>query len=79
MPVPVLANATIRLKPARRRFAKTLQRIIEIIEASDNKQYNSGRAFVPIFPLDDAALQAAVLMVYDRAKFVQQPQPLGGG
>ena len=75
----VAANLRIRLQPSRRRFAKSVVRIIEICIASDYKLYASGRAFLPIFPKDDGALQAALQTVYDQAKLVLNPQPLNPG
>lgn len=61
-------NLTIKLNPTRRRMVKSLRRLFVIIANSDAKLYNSPkpRAFLPIFPTDDPALQAALVTVNDR-------------
>lgn len=66
MPLPV--NLTIRLNATRRRMANSMYRLIRIAINSDAKLYasNPPRAFLPIFPTDDAALQAALTLISDR-------------
>lgn len=73
MPDP--ANLTIKLAPSRRRMAKSQLRLFAIIAASDAKNYarNPPRAFLPIFPTDDAALTAAINLVKDRLSEVVYP------
>lgn len=72
--MPVLpVNALVKLSPSRRRMAHAVERLIDIITISDSKLYNTGKAFLPIFPTDDAALLAAILLVKDRCIAVQNP------
>lgn len=66
MPDPV--NLTIKLNPTRRRMARTTWRMFTIIANSDAKLYtrNPPKAFLPIFPTNDVALQAAITLIKDR-------------
>jgi len=66
MPSPV--NLTIKLNATRKRMAVSMRRLLQHITASDAKNYarNPPRAFLPIFPTDDAPLQAALTLVNDR-------------
>lgn len=71
------ANVTIKLAPNRRRMAKSMTRLIDIIYISDSKLYNRGKAFLPIFPTTDDALNAAVALVKARCELILNPQPVG--
>jgi len=68
-------QVTVRLAPERRRFAKSMIRLIDIISLSDLKLQNSGRAGLLIFPTSDADLLAAVTLVRDRCTRVIQGIP----
>lgn len=74
MPVTPV-NLTVRLNPTRRRMARSMKRLMDIIAASDTKLY--GRtppvAFLPIFPTTDTALMQALQLVYDRLTLVAFP------
>lgn len=61
-------NLFIRLNPTRYRMARSMRRLFQIIAASDAKLYakDPPRAFLPIFPTDDMALQTAITTVNDR-------------
>jgi hypothetical protein len=72
MPVSPV-NLTIKLGPSRRRFAKSQLRLFQIILTSDGKLYNSGKAFLPIFPIDDPALNDAIALIEDRLRTVLTP------
>lgn len=53
----------VHLAPDRRRLAKSIYRAFFIAAASDQKKYASGKPFLPIFPTDNTALQAAIGVV----------------
>lgn len=44
-------------------MAQSCQNLLGIIARSDQKKYAKGKAFLPIFPTADAALQAALVLV----------------
>lgn len=72
---PTIVNPRIRLQPIRRSMAKAaLELLRDQIPASDSKKYLSGRQFVPIFPTDDTALQAALLVVVTQLNSVVFPE-----
>jgi len=75
MPAPPAANIIVKLALNRRRMAQSMKRLLDIIAASDQKNYsrNPPRVFLPIFPTDDATLQAALQTVYDRLTIVINP------
>jgi hypothetical protein len=60
--VPVV-NLHVKLGPNRKRMAKSMIRLMDIIAASDQKEYARGKAFVPIFPTTDSPLQGALTTV----------------
>jgi hypothetical protein len=72
VPAPQPVNLTIKLNPTRRRAAKSLKRLLQICLNSDAKLYarNPPKAFLPILPLADVALQAAVQTVIDQMTFI---------
>lgn len=75
MPAPPPVNLVIHLNPTRRRFARSMKRLMQIIAASDAKLYarNPPVAFLPIFPTGDIALQAALVLISDRLTQVMNP------
>lgn len=74
--MPTVVNPKIKLQPQRRRMAKrALQLIRDQIPRSDAKKYLSGKPFVPIFPTDNAPLQAALLLVILQLSGVVNPIP----
>lgn len=69
-----IVNLVPKLQPQRRRMAKkALELIRDRIPASDAKKYARGKAFLPIFPTDDAALQAALTIVITQLNTVVYP------
>jgi hypothetical protein len=68
VPTPAPVNLTVRLNPSRRRMAKSIRRLMDIIAKSDAKLYarNPPIAFLPIFPATDTALTAALTLVYNQ-------------
>jgi hypothetical protein len=73
VPAPAGANVVIHLGPERRTFAKSMLNLINIIVNSDAKKYAAGKPFLPIFPNDDPAIEAALLVIADRLTAVINP------
>ena len=71
----VVVNVLVKLAPSRRRFARSMKRLIQICANSDAKLYAAARprAFLPIFPTDDVALQDALTLISDRCTAVLNP------
>lgn len=69
-------NVVMKLQPQRRRMAlKCLQLVRDRIPASDNKKYAKGKAFVPIFPTDNAPLNDALALIIAQLNAVIYPTP----
>lgn len=56
-------NLTVKLNPARRVQAQSCVNLLRIIANGDQKLYARGKAFLPIFPTDNVALQQALTTV----------------
>lgn len=75
MPPPPGVNLVIHLAPNRRRMARSMRRLLTIIANSDAKlaSRDPAVAYLPIFPTDDAPLQAALTLIRDRLDLVIDP------
>lgn len=69
-------NVLVKLSPTRKRMAKSMKKLIQIISNSDAKLYakNPPKVFLPIFPTDNAPLMAAILLISDRLTAVLNPE-----
>jgi hypothetical protein len=67
------ATVRLQLPPERKRMAKSMLRLMDIIARSDAKAYARGKPFAPIFPTDNATLQAALTTVYTQLVDVLSP------
>lgn len=73
--MPSIVNPKVKLPKMRRALVRRAIRLIrDQIPNSDARQYARAKSFFPIFPVEDAALQAALVLVVNQLEFLVPPR-----
>lgn len=73
--MPEGLQVLVKLSRSKRRWCKSMKRLIDMISVSDAKEAARvpARAYLPVFPPADGNLQAALLLIVDRLEAVIDP------